>query len=97
VRNRVVLSLFVAGCVAGLSADGTPYLLLQKPTLSRTHIAFVYAGDLWTVPREGGETVLFLHVLAKTNGGWNASLVSGIVAAFAALAVLFWIIITSGC
>jgi len=49
------------------------------------------------VPREGGETVLFLHVLAKTNGGWNASLVSGIVAAFAALAVLFWIIITSGC
>ena len=54
-RNRVVLSLFVVGCVAGLSADSTPYLLLQKPTLSRTHIAFVYAGDLWTVPREGGD------------------------------------------
>ncbi|HEX4947694.1 MAG TPA: protease, partial [Blastocatellia bacterium] len=29
--------------------------LFQKPTLSRTHIAFVYAGDLWIVPREGGE------------------------------------------
>jgi high-affinity iron transporter len=45
------------------------------------------------VLREGGETVLFLHVLAKTNGGWTASLISGIVAAFAALAVLFWIIV----
>jgi tricorn protease len=29
-------------------------LLLQTPTLSRTQIAFVYGGDIWTVPREGG-------------------------------------------
>ena len=29
--------------------------LLQKPTLSRTHIVFVQAGDLWIVPRTGGE------------------------------------------
>jgi tricorn protease len=36
-------------------AESNPPLLLQKPTLSRTQIAFVYAGDLWTVPREGGE------------------------------------------
>jgi tricorn protease len=55
VRNRALLGLFVIVCVAGLSADATPYLLLQKPTLSRTLIAFVYAGDLWTVPREGGD------------------------------------------
>ena len=54
-RNRALLGLFVIVCVAGLSADATPYLLLQKPTLSRTLIAFVYAGDLWTVPREGGD------------------------------------------
>jgi len=45
------------------------------------------------VVREGAESVLFLHVLAKTNGGWTAPLVSGIVAAFIALAVLFWIIV----
>jgi high-affinity iron transporter len=45
------------------------------------------------VLREGGETVLFLHVLANTNNGWTASLIAGIVAAFAALAVLFWIIV----
>ncbi len=28
--------------------------LLRFPTLSRDSIAFVYAGDLWTVPRSGG-------------------------------------------
>jgi len=39
------------GC---LMADSNTPLLLQKPTLSRTHIVFVYAGDLWSVPREGG-------------------------------------------
>ena len=31
---------------------------MQKPTLSKTHIAFSYAGDLWLVAREGGEARL---------------------------------------
>ncbi len=30
-------------------------LLMQSPTVSRTHIAFEYAGDLWQVPRQGGK------------------------------------------
>jgi tricorn protease len=29
-------------------------LLLRKPTISKTNIAFVYAGDLWIVGRDGG-------------------------------------------
>jgi dipeptidyl aminopeptidase/acylaminoacyl peptidase len=33
---------------------GDAPLLLQKPTLSASEIAFVYAGDLWIVGREGG-------------------------------------------
>jgi tricorn protease len=33
----------------------TGHLLLRKPALSRTQIVFTYAGDLWTVPRDGGE------------------------------------------
>ena len=53
-RNTAVLLALSLGCIAGVSADSSSPLLLQKPTLSRTHIAFVYAGDLWTVPREGG-------------------------------------------
>jgi tricorn protease len=28
--------------------------LFQKPALSKTQIVFVFAGDLWSVPREGG-------------------------------------------
>jgi high-affinity iron transporter len=47
------------------------------------------------VLREGGETVLFLHVLAKGNGGWSASLVGGILVAFACLGVLAWIIVNA--
>ncbi len=30
-------------------------LLLRRPTMNRTHIVFQYAGDLWSVPRTGGE------------------------------------------
>lgn len=32
-------------------------LLLQKPTVNKTHIVFSYAGDLWSVARDGGEAV----------------------------------------
>ncbi len=30
-------------------------LLLRHPTISRTQIVFSYAGDLWIVPRDGGD------------------------------------------
>jgi len=46
---------FLALASIGAAADGP--LLLQKPTLSKTHLAFVYAGDLWSVPRDGGDAV----------------------------------------
>ncbi|MGH7737857.1 MAG: S41 family peptidase [Candidatus Tyrphobacter sp.] len=51
-------SLVVAGILAlGFAAPAvaSPPLLLQSPTISRTRIAFVYGGDVWTVPRDGGE------------------------------------------
>ena len=41
---------------AAASAADAP-LLLQKPTLSKTHIVFAYAGDLWSVSRDGGDAV----------------------------------------
>ncbi|HWC97215.1 MAG TPA: PDZ domain-containing protein [Candidatus Sulfopaludibacter sp.] len=37
------------------SFSQTTHLLLRSPALSRTQIVFSYAGDLWSVPREGGE------------------------------------------
>ena len=42
-------------CFAFSLAAQPAHLLLRKPALSRTQIVFSYAGDLWSVPREGGE------------------------------------------
>src|SRR5262252_7278834 len=64
----------------------------DKALLARSQRVIAMLAFL-AVLREGGETVLFLHVLAKTSGGWGTPLISGIVAAFAALAALFWILI----
>ena len=48
---------FLLACLSAticLAANNSP-ILVQKPTVNRTHIVFSYAGDLWAVPREGGE------------------------------------------
>jgi tricorn protease len=37
------------------SAQSDPPLLLRFPTVSKTQIVFNYAGDLWTVGRDGGD------------------------------------------
>ncbi|HLJ27466.1 MAG TPA: PDZ domain-containing protein [Candidatus Angelobacter sp.] len=55
--NFSVLSLALL-CVFTCAAHAGGPLLMQKPTLSPTHIAFSYAGDLWLVSREGGEARL---------------------------------------
>jgi tricorn protease len=39
--------------LAAASAGAGP-ILAQKPALNRTHVVFVYAGDLWKVSRDGG-------------------------------------------
>jgi tricorn protease len=49
-----------------LAAADKP-LLLQHPTLNRSHIAFVFGGDLWSVPREGGEA----RRLATSSPRWT--------------------------
>ncbi len=52
---RLSAALFVFFATALQAADSGNPLLLQQPTVSGTHIVFVFAGDLWSVPREGGE------------------------------------------
>ena len=49
---RLILAVLASAAICAAEP-----LLLQKPTLSRTHIVFVYAGDLWSVPRDGGDAV----------------------------------------
>jgi tricorn protease len=51
---RLLLLLLIT---AVLTFAANSPLLLQKPALNGTHIVFVYAGDLWSVPRTGGDAV----------------------------------------
>ena len=53
-RARMLL-LTISLSLCFVAADSNAPLLLQRPTLSETQIVFVYAGDLWGVPRAGGE------------------------------------------
>jgi tricorn protease len=50
--RRIFFGLFLFTLIACAQSG---HLLLRKPALSRTQIVFSYAGDLWSVPREGGE------------------------------------------
>src|SRR5580692_7821474 len=58
---RKVLSPFwialvlVFASLQAASAQSDPPLLLRYPTVSKTQIVFNYAGDLWTVSRDGGD------------------------------------------
>jgi tricorn protease len=45
----------IAGLVLCASAWSASPLLLRNPTLSQDKIAFLYADDIWTVARDGGE------------------------------------------
>src|SRR5262245_8610567 len=56
--------LFALVFTLTLTAQGGGPLLLQKPSLSKTHIAFSYAGDLWLVSRDGGDA----HLLTSGAG-----------------------------
>lgn len=49
-----VLLATILMMVTGVAAQQAP-LLVHEPTLSSTHIVFVYGGYLWSVPRDGGE------------------------------------------
>ena len=48
-----ILSAFVLSSFAMAAPPARPNLL-QRPALTKTHIVFNYAGDLWTVERAGG-------------------------------------------
>ena len=38
-----------------MHANGTDTRLLAQPAVSATHVAFVYAGDLWSAKLDGSE------------------------------------------
>ena len=57
----------------------------------RTDLAIAALAFL-AVFREGAETVLFIHALAQTEGGWNLGIFAGLAVAGLVLGVLFLLI-----
>ncbi|HEY7543558.1 MAG TPA: protease, partial [Blastocatellia bacterium] len=53
-RLICVLLLLIASTALAMGQSQSR-TLFQNPTVNRTHIVFVYAGDLWIVPRDGGD------------------------------------------
>ncbi|HEY9285732.1 MAG TPA: hypothetical protein VIP46_19940, partial [Pyrinomonadaceae bacterium] len=47
--------LLLACSLAALAQTEAPPMLVGRLSASRTHVAFFYAGDIWTVERAGGE------------------------------------------
>ncbi|MGB7760843.1 MAG: PDZ domain-containing protein [Bryobacteraceae bacterium] len=52
---RICAKIWVLLLAASISSARSGPLLLRKPALSKTQIVFTFAGDLWSVPRQGGE------------------------------------------
>jgi tricorn protease len=55
--KQTLLAITLVITLIGIALAQDKPLLLQRPTLSKTHIAFNFAGDLWIVARTGGEAV----------------------------------------
>src|SRR5574341_2201946 len=53
-RRLIAVLLFVLLAASVASAQAEKPTLYQKPAISKTQIAFVYAGDLWIAGRDGG-------------------------------------------
>jgi len=55
-RSLASLLLVLSPAVAHAegSASSSAYALLRHPTVSKTTVVFEYAGDLWSVSRDGG-------------------------------------------
>ena len=78
-KHLILITVFLLAMSGLCFGQGAPPLLMRNPTLSKTQIVFSYAGDLWTVSRDGGEaTRLTTGVGTETNplfspdGNWIA-------------------------
>src|ERR1039457_1461301 len=65
-----LLALLSATVSVAFGAAGTLHLL-QKPAMNKTEIVFSYAGDLWSVSRQGGVAT---RLTAGTGSGARAPL-----------------------
>lgn len=66
--DRTILCAIWLAAFAGQALAGSKPQLFQKPALSRTRIVFSFAGDLWSVPREGGDAVRLTSGIGVETG-----------------------------
>ncbi|MEO6484303.1 MAG: protease, partial [Pyrinomonadaceae bacterium] len=52
-RNLITFAAVLVLAISGLAQTDKP-MLFRSPTMNKTDIVFVFAGDLWNVPRSGG-------------------------------------------
>ena len=53
-RKRILSLLITLTTATAVFAQADKPMLFRQPTMNRADIVFVYAGDLWKVPRTGG-------------------------------------------
>jgi len=66
-RLFLICAALISLTIADASA-ASETLLLRRPDVSRTHIAFVHGGDLWIVPREGGGGPVEAMIISEEFG-----------------------------
>lgn len=86
------LMLYVSGWLLVRQDPRTWQSYLQRQAdraITKGTVVAVGALAFLAVFREGAETILFIHALAKTSRGWTTQLLGGLVAAAALLAAAF--------
>jgi tricorn protease len=64
----LIVSVAMILSVGAAFAQPADRLLLQRPTLSRTQIVFVYGGDLWKCAAKGAANRLTAGPGVETSG-----------------------------
>ncbi|MCO6509645.1 MAG: PD40 domain-containing protein [Aridibacter famidurans] len=54
-KNTFLIALLLLLLSAAVFPQTDAPMLYRTPTMNRTHITFVFAGDLWRVPKSGGD------------------------------------------
>jgi tricorn protease len=65
---RLLKALCLSLCFFSLTAFAATPLLLRNPSISRDKVAFLYADDIWTAPRDGGEAQRLTSEGTVTSG-----------------------------
>jgi tricorn protease len=65
-RRVVLLALFASLLFVSDGSAEAP-TLYRSPAVNRTHVVFVYAGDLWSVPRDGGDALRLTSAVGRES------------------------------